>query len=206
MSQFFLNTDAGPTPPDIATSYVTDSGTAVPSGNILNVNGANGVTTSGSGNQVIVSGQNVGFFAYLSTTQNNVTGDGSTYQLVCDMTEFNPGAGYNTGTGVFNAPVTGYYNYNVQIVAEGILSANTSGYIKTERNGTDVFQYTYANFAAIFDSTNNAAVISQSGIVYLDSGLGENFQVTLQVNGSSKVASVGGASFGYNTTFSMFLL
>jgi hypothetical protein len=201
-----INQASGPVPSNVATSYVTDSGTAIPSANVLNVNGANGASTSGSGNQIIVSGPNIGFFASLSTTQTNVTGDGSSYNLICDSTDFNNGGYYNTATGVFTAPSAGYYQYNVQIVVQGVLSGNTSGYIKTERSGTLVFQYTYANFAAIFDSTNNASVISQSGIVALNGGLGLNFQVVLIVNGSGKVLSVGGSSFGYNTTFSMFQL
>lgn len=51
----------GVIPPTVATSYVTDSGTAVPALNILNVlatdstaNNANGILTTGSGNTVTV--------------------------------------------------------------------------------------------------------------------------------------------------------
>ena len=41
-----LNTSSGPVPPTVATSYVTDNGTAVPAANILNVKGLNGIVTS----------------------------------------------------------------------------------------------------------------------------------------------------------------
>ncbi len=55
MSQFFVDTSsAGPVPPFVATSYVTQNGTAVPAANILLVNGfdsiennANGIITKG---------------------------------------------------------------------------------------------------------------------------------------------------------------
>jgi len=61
MSQFFTSTNSGNLPPSVATSYVTDSGTAIPSGNILNIvtndsniNNDNGIQSIGSGNTVTV--------------------------------------------------------------------------------------------------------------------------------------------------------
>ncbi len=52
-----INTSSGPVPPTVATSYVTDNGTAIPAVNILNVNGVDGVITyanpNGSNNLVI---------------------------------------------------------------------------------------------------------------------------------------------------------
>lgn len=48
-------TASGPIPPNIPTSFVTDSGTATPNANILNVMGGNGAQTSGSGNTITVN-------------------------------------------------------------------------------------------------------------------------------------------------------
>lgn len=57
-----INTAAGPVPPSVATSYVLDVGTAVPSANVLKVNGGAGVQTSlGLSNQIIVTVQTSGF-------------------------------------------------------------------------------------------------------------------------------------------------
>jgi hypothetical protein len=52
MSQIYKTTSSTPS---VATSYVSDAGTAVPVANILNVLGANGVSTSGSGNTLTIS-------------------------------------------------------------------------------------------------------------------------------------------------------
>jgi hypothetical protein len=61
MSQFFQGTTAGSLPPVVATSYVTDSGIAIPAANILNVIGGDGIQTSGAGNTLTINVVNDGF-------------------------------------------------------------------------------------------------------------------------------------------------
>jgi len=56
-----INTVSGAVPPTVATSYVTDNGTAIPALNILNVNGGIGASTSASGNQIVITVKNEGF-------------------------------------------------------------------------------------------------------------------------------------------------
>jgi len=54
MSQIIKAIEAGTLPPSVPTSFVTNSGTAIPTGNILNVLGATstGISFSGSGNTI----------------------------------------------------------------------------------------------------------------------------------------------------------
>lgn len=62
MSQIYVPlTSSGPIPPNIATSYVTDDGTAIPALNVLNVLGGSGIETSADpnlSNNVFITLQN----------------------------------------------------------------------------------------------------------------------------------------------------
>lgn len=50
-----LRITTGSLPPSVATSYVTNAGTAVPALNVLNVLGAAGTTTTGAGNTITIT-------------------------------------------------------------------------------------------------------------------------------------------------------
>lgn len=113
MSQIYKNSASGPVPPSVATSYVTDSGTAIPVANILNVLGNdstsdndNGISTTGSGNTVT---------AVLSNRlQGSVTTVGATTSTIIS---FNLGATpasymfelYLTGFESVTPTATGYW-------------------------------------------------------------------------------------------------
>lgn len=63
---------SGPLPPEVATEYVTNSGTAVPALNIIEILGSGGVTTIGSGNVVTISVTGTGFTWNTITSADNI--------------------------------------------------------------------------------------------------------------------------------------
>ena len=75
--------------PSVATSYVTDDGTAVPSSNVLDILGGTDITVSGSGNTVLISytGSSAGLvWNAVSGNTNMAVGNGYVIQTSSGVT------------------------------------------------------------------------------------------------------------------------
>jgi hypothetical protein len=144
------------------------------------------------------------FLARLSSTQSNVTGDGTDYTpIIFDALDGNVGSAYDNTTGLFTAPSTQIYVFSFGIQIVNIDPAHTLCSFKIETSaGTTAFGF-YGNPYPI----NNAGylMISQTAILALAAN--ETVQVSLQISNGTKTIDVYGDNSGsYFTWFSGYLL
>jgi len=91
------------------------------------------------------SGYGVSFRAYANTARNNVTGDGTIYQVPFDGITTNNQSDYNSSNGIFTAPMAGVYLLTAAVRLQGgsgqtfaqIQIEQTGGYIQTSQGEID---------------------------------------------------------------------
>ncbi len=132
------------------------------------------------------------FSGELSIAVANVTGDGTSYTLLCQEA-YDANANYNPATGVFMAPVTGRYQFWVAVFFESLDVAHTTGTV-TLAAGTRGYIIWSGNIGAVRTVTNGFIV---SGSVQADMTAGQTAVVSVLVSGGAKVVDIG-------TTFTRF--
>ena len=208
MSQAGILNDAGVIlPANVATSYVTNSGTAVPAANVLNVLGGGGEIITGSGNTVTVKPPPSQALAagYLNTSVTNATGDGTSYTVIFDTPYVNYGNNYDASTGHFTSTIDGLYFFYFQVVLNNLSVGHTSGNISSQQLG---FKHTInnANPYAIMDVGSGYSAFQISGVLPLNGVNGTDLHVEVNVSGGTKTVGVQGNFFGLYSNFAIYLL
>ena len=100
------------------------SGT-VTSVSVVSANNFSGTVATATTTPAITIGANTAMcIVHLGSAAANVTGDGTSYNVLYDTKDYDPGSNFNTGTGLFTAPVTGLYQVSGMMRIDGILVAN----------------------------------------------------------------------------------
>jgi hypothetical protein len=132
------------------------------------------------------------FNAYKSAVTTNATGDGTQYVVIFDTVIFDQASNYNSGTGLFTAPVTGKYQFNVNLTISTFSSSHTDYtifFITNTAFGSPAVYWTNP-----YISQGAAGFVSASGSALLALTAGQTVSVVAQVQNGAKTVSVYGAA------------
>lgn len=119
MSQIIKNLASGPVPPAVATSYVTDDGTAIPAANILNVNGVASTEDNANG---ILARANPNLSNNLEVVlSNRISGDVTTINATPTTIASFP-LGATPGVYTFSGDITAYDVTDVAGASYGVIA------------------------------------------------------------------------------------
>lgn len=144
------------------------------------------------------------FFAYVSSTIANVTGDLTFYSVIFNVERLDIGSNYDTTSGQFTAPQDGRYAFHVSIYAEGINSSsfNLAGCLLVATN-TSYSLWRYNPYVLSAASPPNRNIDNGRAVFDLDAG--DTVEVQYVVGSSSKVVDITGGTDN-STFFSGYLV
>ena len=134
------------------------------------------------------------FLAIRSSNVTNVTGDGTDYTIIFDSEVLDQNGDYNNSTGIFTAPVTGFYHFGVSIYCQNFGASHSDIVLKYKTSGslTDVRLVSQdpQNILTLSNLT-----VAGSTMLYLTAGT--TVEAIVNVSGSTKTIGILGNGTQY---------
>jgi hypothetical protein len=129
------------------------------------------------------------FSARLTSTATNVTGDGTAYTVIFNTEDFDVYTQYDNTTGIFTAPIAGYYQFDFSVQLEGLVDASHNTGVLQLVTSNQTYLTGSNNTYAVRDANNNTTY-SGSVLTYMDAA--DTAFVRLTVSGGTKVVDLKG--------------
>jgi len=133
------------------------------------------------------------FSAMMSAARTNVTGDGTSYTVACNVEIFDQNSDYDNGTYTFTAPVTGRYQFFGHIVYStlGATTLVNSSFVSSNRTY-------YTQFSGNKQDATNRFGINSS--IQADMDVSDTIYMVALASGTTKTVGVTYSSTTYPLT------
>lgn len=129
-----------------------------------------------------------GFQARVGSQIANATGDGTSYQVVFGTEDADTGGVYDASTGLFTAPVTGYYIFSTCVIFDNVASAHI---VDIALNGGGINSDCFYGLPYSISSSGLVA-FGATLVRYLTAA--QTMRVLANVSGGSKVVDINAGS------------
>jgi hypothetical protein len=156
------------------------------------INRSNIYQTPNAAGSILYPGQ-ASFVAYLSSTISDVTGDGTAYgPVVFDSTLVDRQSEFNTGTGTYQAGVSGRYMFGGWLDLSDLTASHTIILIEIVTSNR-TYQVLDCS-SAIRYTFGGASIIRYPFVIYADMDASDTAYVQVTVSNGTKVVDVRGSA------------
>jgi hypothetical protein len=141
--------------------------------------------------QGFVRADNGAFAAGTTSDQANATGDGTSFPLnaVAFTEEYDSGGYFNASTGVFTAPLFGYYQFTGAVALGDVAAGHTSGYLRLVTSN-DTYVLTATNPGAVRTGGVDPNYVFLQGTITVELQPSDTAYLEVVVSGSTKTVDV----------------
>jgi hypothetical protein len=143
-----------------------------------------GAAVTARDNAVSIRPQQPAFSAHPTAQYDNVTGDGTAYDITCGTENFDVMSDHSTGTGLYTARFTGMHLLRGKVFMGGLIAGHTGGVLSV----VTTLRIETVEFNPYAISNVGEAMAALSDVFYMVAG--DTAKIRVQVSGSTKVVDV----------------